>query len=151
MTTFSVWLQVSAVILILFVCLLSLVYGGQYLTETRYRRKHSVRSELHVWDSVNDAFLRGIRARSCYPVLRAVHAILTMTAVSATGILWGVLLINATNASAGLYATFLCGLVLVALLVEYGAFRLVVDAVDVLVDMGRITVEAKSRQTAGGE
>jgi hypothetical protein len=86
----------------------------------------------------NDAFLNEIRSGSCYPVLRGAHAWLTIAALVATSILWVVLLTQSPDDAARVDVSFVCVAVIVALLIEFGLFRLMVDAVDVLIDKCRL-------------
>lgn len=109
-----------------------------------------VQSPLVLSDgSPNQKFLNAVRSRSCYPVLRGAHGFLTAAAVIATGIMWLVLMNNAGGGEARIYATLTCGGVIVTLLIEYGLFRLIVDAVDVLIDTGRRAAGQQADATAG--
>ena len=85
----------------------------------------------------NEKFLHRVRAVTCYPVLRLVHGFITTAAVLTFFVLWIVLLNLASDTVDRVYATLVCGLVVVAAVIEYGFFRMAVDAVDVLIDMGR--------------
>lgn len=85
----------------------------------------------------NQQHLTDVRSRSCYPGLRGLHGFITFVAVAGCVVLWLVLM-NVGNSTADrVYATFVCGLVTVGAILEYGLFTLIVDAVDVLIDMGR--------------
>ena len=85
----------------------------------------------------NYVFLQSVRERSCYRNLRDVHTFISYAAIGVIAIAWIVLLNLASVTVDRVYATLVCGLVIVAAVIEYGFFRMVVDAVDVLIDMGR--------------
>jgi len=85
----------------------------------------------------NYVFLQSVRERSCYRMLRDVHGIVTCAAIFVIAIAWVVLLNISGGPVHGIYATLVCGLVIVAAVIEYGFFRMVVDAVDVLIDTSR--------------
>ena len=85
----------------------------------------------------NRIFLQLVRERSCYPVLRSVHGFITYTAIGVIVIAWIALLIISDSTGDRVYATLACGLVVVVAVIEYGFFRVVVDAVDVLIDTSR--------------
>ena len=82
-------------------------------------------------------YLSAVRQLSCYDWLRGLHGFITGAAILACIILWVVLLNVADNTPARIYGSVVCVALIVGLIIEYGLFTLLVDAADVLVDMGR--------------
>jgi hypothetical protein len=82
-------------------------------------------------------YLNAVRKTSCYGWLRDVHEFVTGAAILACGVLWVVLLTVADNTPARIYSSIVCGVLIVGLVIERGLFTLLVDAADVLVDMGQ--------------
>ena len=97
----------------------------------------------------NEKFLNSVRAVTCYPVLRLVHGFITAAAVLVLFVLWIVLLNLGSDTADRVYATLVCGLVIVVAVIEYGFFRMIVDAVDVLIDTGRRAAGKQRDGTAG--
>lgn len=91
--------------------------------------------------SANDSFLAGVRSRSCYAALRMIHGVITTLAVAALAVLWIVLMNAASGAVDRIYMSVVCALITAALFIEYGFFRMIVDAVDVLIDTSRRKTE----------
>lgn len=91
--------------------------------------------------SGNQSFLAGVRSRSCYAVLRDVHGVITTLGIVAIAVLW-IVLMNAADGSVDrIYTSVVCALIAAALFIEYGFFRMIVDAVDVLIDTSRRKAE----------
>jgi hypothetical protein len=87
--------------------------------------------------SVNKSFLEHVRSRSCYAGLRITHGFITTLGIVALAVVWITLMNVASTGVDSLFSTVGCGLAAAALFIEYGFFRMIVDAVDGLIDTSR--------------
>lgn len=92
----------------------------------------------------NDSFLAAVRSRSCYAGLRAIHGVITCVGIAALAVLWIVLMNAADGTVDRFYTSVVCALIAAALFIEYGFFRMIVDAVDVLIDTSRRKAEGNA-------
>lgn len=94
--------------------------------------------------NVNESFLAGVRSRSCYAALRTTHGVITTLGIVSVAVLWGMMMYAAMGSIDRIYTSVVCALIAAALFIEYGFFRMIVDAFDLLIDTSRRKAEGNA-------